>query len=100
MTGDAHRCCDSVKVTELQTSVLISHCSTLAAVTTNHPVSLLPQIHQGLKLETMRQKENLETFLESLLLSEDQFKTDAGGHTHTSLPPLSHIQRLVHIMQV
>lgn len=93
MTGDAHRCCDSVKVTELQTSVLISHCSTLAAVTTNHPVSLLPQIHQGLKLETMRQKENLETFLESLLLSEDQFKTDAGGHTHTSLPPLSHIQR-------
>lgn len=41
----------------------------------------------------MRQKENLETFLESLLLSEDQFKTDAGGHTHTSLPPLSHIQR-------
>ena len=100
MTGDAHRCCDSVKVTELQTSVLISHCSTLAAVTTKHPVSLLPQIHQGLKLETMRQKENLETFLESLLLSEDQFKTDAGGHTHTSLPPLSHIQRLVHIMQV
>ena len=44
----------------------------------------------------MRQKENLETFLESLLLSEDQFKTDAGGHTHTSLPPLSHIQRSVH----
>merc|ERR1719277_1236183 len=40
----------------------------------------------------MRQKENLETFLESLLLTEDQFKTD-GNHSHTSLPPLSHIQR-------
>lgn len=53
---------------------------------------------QGLKLDTMRQKENLETFLESLLLSEDQFKTDAGGHTHTSLPPLSHIQRSVYAM--
>ena len=56
---------------------------------------LTSESHQGLKLETMRQKENLETFLESLLLSEDTFKTDAGGNTHTSLPPLSHIQRSV-----
>ena len=52
----------------------------------------------------MRQKENLETFLESLLLSDDAvFKTDSSitTHTslpnhitsHTSLPPLNHVQR-------
>lgn len=46
------------------------------------------------KLARMRQKENLETFLESLLLTEEHgYKTDGGSNTHTSLPPLSHVQR-------
>lgn len=46
------------------------------------------------KLDKMRQKENLETFLESLLLNEEQYKSDPpSSHTHTSLPPLSHLQR-------
>ena len=48
------------------------------------------------KLARMRQKENLETFLESLLLTEEHgYKTDGGSNTHTSLPPLSHVQRRV-----
>ena len=52
------------------------------------------QNHFDLQLEdtdqtisSMRQKENLETFLESLLLMDDPgYKSES---THTSLPPMS-----------